>query len=242
VSEPRLLRLTASAAVREKRLLALLDGRDPRDARLRAAVEDAQVAGSLALAGIDATPREVAAARAGAEAPPAVHGLLRALRAGDPAAPLSLGLLRAWHAAATAGAGALRTAERERAGGPPPAPGPFVELRLRTLEEWLAVDSGRELKPSQQGALAMARIVEILPFDDGNGRVARLAASHLMVRAGARPPVLLGDDAGRLRDALQAAFQLHTEPLCALLDEAAERALDVMIAAVEHGALARAPE
>jgi Fic family protein len=242
VSEPRLLRVTTSAGLREKRLSALLEGRDPRDPRLRAAVEDAQVAGSLELAGIAATPREVALARGGGASAPEVQNLLRALRAAPPAAPLDVDRLRAWQAAATGGSGAWRTAERARAGGPPPAPARFVELRLRTLEQWLGVDSGRELTPCQQGALAMARIVEILPWDDGNGRVARLAASHLVVRAGARPPVLLGSDAGRLREALQAAFQLHTEPLCALLEEASERALDVMIAAVEAGVLGRAPD
>ena len=79
----------------------------------------------------------------------------------------------------------------------------------------------------------MARVVEILPFDDGNGRVARLAASHVMVGAGSRPPILTGDDRGRLVQCLQAAFQLQTEPLASLLDEAAERALDVMIATLE---------
>jgi hypothetical protein len=241
VSEPRLLRVTTSASLREKRLRAVLGGRDPRDPRLRAAVDDAMVAGSLELAGFAVTPPEVAAARAGAGANPAVQGLLRALRAVDAAAPLDVDRLRAWHAAAMGTTGAWRAAERAREGGPPPAPARFIDLRLRTLEQWLGVESGRELAPFQQGALAMARIVEILPWDDGNGRVARLAAAHLMVRAGSRPPVLAGADAPRLRETLQAAFQLHTEPLCALLQEASERALDVMIAAVEEGALERAP-
>jgi protein involved in temperature-dependent protein secretion len=63
--------------------------------------------------------------------------------------------------------------------------------------------------------------------------VARLAASHVMVRAGARPPVLLGEDRPRLVEALQSAFQLQTAALASLLDEAAERALDVMIRAIE---------
>jgi Fic family protein len=90
-------------------------------------------------------------------------------------------------------------------------------------------DSGRELKPAQQGALVMARLVEVLPFEDGNGRVARLAASHLMVRAGMRSPILRGEDRGRLEESLQRAFRFETEPLCALLEEASERALDVMI-------------
>lgn len=68
------------------------------------------------------------------------------------------------------------------------------------------------------------------------GRVSRLAASHVMVRAGARPPVLLAADGARLTQALQAAFQLHTEPLAALLEEAAERALDLMIREAERTA------
>ena len=81
----------------------------------------------------------------------------------------------------------------------------------------------------------MARIVEVLPFDDGNGRVARLAASHLMVRGGRRPPILVAGDGPRLVAALQAAFRLETEPLATLLDEASERAVDVMIQALEKG-------
>jgi len=235
VSESRPVRLVTSPTLRERRLQGLLQGRDPGDPRLRAAVEDAQVAGSLALAGIDATVQQVATARGGREAPAAVHGMVRALRAVDASAPVTVEALRAWQAAVTGGTGALRGSERERTGGPPPAPARFVETRLRSLEQWLEMESGRELKPSQQGALALARIVEILPFEEANGRVARLAASHLMVRAGARPPVLGGEDAQRLQGALQAAFQIHTEALCALLDEAADRALDVMIAALESG-------
>jgi 6-pyruvoyltetrahydropterin/6-carboxytetrahydropterin synthase len=70
---------------------------------------------------------------------------------------------------------------------------------------------------------------EIAPFDDGNGRVSRLAASHLIVRGGLRPPVLVAGDAARLREALESAFRLETEPLVALLVEASGRALDVMI-------------
>jgi hypothetical protein len=227
------MRLSTSAAVREKRLAALLEGKGPPDPRWREAVEDAQAAGSLSLAGVPTTPEQVSRARAGGEASAAVQGMLRALRAVDPASPLRVEALRAWQAALTGGPGTLRSSERDRPGGPPASPGAFVEMRLRTLEEWIGAESGRDLAPSQQGALAMARIVEVLPFDDANGRVARLAASHLMVRAGARPPVLLGEDEDRLRAALQAAFRLDTEPLCALLDEATGRALDIMIRAVE---------
>ncbi|HET8647234.1 MAG TPA: Fic family protein, partial [Vicinamibacteria bacterium] len=173
MSEERPLRIATSAAVRERRLASLLAGRDAHDPRWRWAAQDAQVAGSLALSGIDVTAAEVAAARSGAPAPPAVQALLRALAAVEPASPLSVEALCRWQAVVTGGPGALRTGELERAGGPPPSPARFVEARLRMLEKWLAEESGRELKPAQQGALAMARVVEILPFPQGNGRVAR---------------------------------------------------------------------
>ena len=108
----------------------------------------------------------------------------------------------------------------------------FFLAIVRYLLASMGGDSAHELKAAQQGALVYARIMEILPFDRGNGLVARLAASHLMTRAGSRRPILVGGDAGRLEEALPAAFQLQTEPLTRLLDDAAERALDVLIGAL----------
>ena len=223
------LRLSASASSKERRLASLLGGRAPES--LAEAVHEAQVAGSLGLAGLPATVEDVRAARAGG-GDPAVAGLLRAASVVDRAAALTVDALLAWHRAAV-GAGGFRFAEAERPGATPPAPPEFIASRLAILEQWMNAPSAAELTASQQGALALARVVEVKPFADGNGRVSRLAASHLMVRAGARPPILVPADAPRLEKALQAAFQLHTEPLAALLEEAAERALDVMIRAAE---------
>ena len=97
-------------------------------------------------------------------------------------------------------------------------------------------EGAHSLRPVAQAALALARIVEILPFEDGNGRISRLAASHLMVarRAAAADPAS-GGDAPRLRATLEAAFRFETEPLVHLLDEASERCLDVMIQTLERG-------
>lgn len=214
---PRLLRLAPSAALKEKRLAALLQGHEAAEPRLLAAVREAQAAGSLELAGIAVTPD-------------GAGRMARAQGAVEPNAPFTASGLLAWHRAVTGSAAGFRTGERAREGGPPPAPAEFVATRLQNLQDWLNAESSGGLKPAQQGALALARIVEILPFDEGNGLVSRLAASHLMVRAGSRPPVLTGTDEDRLAQALQAAFQLQTQPLASLLDEAAERALDVMIA------------
>jgi hypothetical protein len=215
------LKLGPSAAMKEKRLAALLAGRGAAEPALEDALVSAQVRGSLELAGRSGTPEEAEAAAA----------LRRAISAVDPRVPLTVEAILKWQEALTGGR-ALRGEDRDRPGGPPPAPARFVASRLAIVQEWLGGDSARELTAAQQGALAYARIMEILPFDAGNGVVARLAASHLMRRAGSRRPILVGADRERLEAALHAAFQLETEPLARLLEAAAERALDVLIAAL----------
>jgi Fic/DOC family len=229
------VRLQLAAPVKERRLAALLAerGRGPGDPALADVVEDAQLLGSLELSGLRVGWGAVRSSRATGAGPAEVVALRRARAAVPTGAPLTLAAIRAWHAA-IAGRVGFRRGDREREGAAP-APAEFVESRLTTLEEWLAVAGERELRPEQAAAVALARIVEVLPFDDANGRVSRLAASHLMVRGGLRPPILVAGDGPRLRAAIESAFRLETEPLTALLLEASARALDVMLQAIERG-------
>jgi hypothetical protein len=229
----RPLRLATSPTVKEKRLQALLAAGERSLDDLAELVADAQVLGSLELAGFGFGWQEVRAARRGEPAAQEIVRMQRAQSAVARDAPLDVAALLRWHSALVGEAVGLRTRDKDRKDGPPPAPPAFIETRLRSLEQWLGTASASELGPSQVAALAMARVVEIRPFDDANGRVARLAASHAAVRAGARPPILAGGDRPRLEAALQAAFRLDTEPLAALLEEASTRALDVMLQALE---------
>ena len=232
----RPLRLGTNGALKERRLAQLVGEAGAPLARLEPVVADAQVLGSLELAGFRFSWQQVRAGRAGEDAPAPIVRLQQAQRTLPHDSPLGVSALREWHHAAIGGASGFRTRELAREGGPPPAPAALVQSRLEILEQWLESQSGRELQPAPAGALVLARILEILPFEEGNGRIARLAASHVMVRAGARPPVLVGADHARLDEALLWAFQLETEPLAALLQEASERALDVMIQTLEGGA------
>ncbi|HEY6546800.1 MAG TPA: Fic family protein [Vicinamibacteria bacterium] len=221
------LRLEPSLALKERRLADLLGGRSEQEEALVSVVRDAQLLGSLELAGFSMSWEQVRSA----EPPPTVRALRRAQLLTEPQSPLTSSLLLAWHEAVVEDGAGFRRGERSRE-GLPPAPAEFVPGRIRLLEEWLAMASGQELRPAQAGALALARVVEVLPFEDGNGRVSRLAASQVMVRAGARPPILVKGDRPRLEAALQAAFRLDTEPLSRLLEEAGARSVDVLIQAL----------
>jgi Fic family protein len=227
VTETRGLQVATSTAVKERRLATLLAGRDPQALGLTDALSDAQIAGSLELSGVPTTRETARDARSGAGSEEA-RRLYQALHVVPAAAPFSVELLRTWHAAVMGAPSRYRAEER-----PAAAPVEFIASRLAILEQWLNAESRRQLKPEQAGALVLARVLEIVPFETGNGRVARLAASHLMVQGGASPPILWGADAARLAEAVTAAFQLVTAPLAALLEEASGRKLDVMIQALE---------
>jgi hypothetical protein len=237
------MRIRPAAAAKEKRLAALLAaaGREVSDPSLAGVVADAQLLGSLELAGIRATWEEVRSSRVASENEARgtgsglcqIHSLRRAQRLVEPDAPLTLAGIRAWHQALRGPVG-FRSTERQRAEAPP-APAGRIEPRLQALADWLAGSATRDLGPEQAAGLAYARIVEILPFEEANGRVARLAASHLMVQRGLPPPILVGADGPHLDACLRAAFRLETEPIVSLLLDASSRALDVMIQALERG-------
>lgn len=226
-----LVRLGPSAAVKEKRFGALRAEKGGDDAFLAGCVEDARLLGSLELAGARASWQEVRASRRGEAAPVEIARLRGAFTTVAPGAALDRSALRAWHAATMGSASAWRRGASTR--GVPGAPPERIEGRLEILETWLASDSVAKLKPVEAGALVLSRLVEILPFDDGNGRVSRLATGHAMRRAGGREPILVGADSPRLAACLEAAFSLDLQPLVVLLEEAAERNLDVMIQALE---------
>jgi hypothetical protein len=220
------LRLEPSVAVRERRLARLLGerGLEAADARLARIVEDAELVGSLELAGVSVSWDDARAE----PAPPPLQALRRARAAVPPDAHLTLAAVRAWHEAL---AGPVGFRRGEAAG----APAEFIEDRLESLAEWLEARGAGDLSPEQKASVALARIVEIRPFDDANGRVARLAAGHVLRRAGLQSAILVGGDAPRLRAALEAAHSLETGPLVDLVREASGRALDVMIQSLERG-------
>ncbi len=229
------MRIRPSTGRQERRLATLLQEkrRSASDPALAQVVEDAQLLGSLELAGLRASWPEVRASRASDDGPAEIRALRRARQAVPPEAPLSVDALCKWHTALLGPVG-FRRVVRER-DETPTAPPELIEARLATLDEWWGAAGVRELKPEQAAGLAFARIVEILPFADGNGRVARLAASHVMVAGGLHPPILVGADGPYLQAVLRAAFRLDMEPLASLLLEASARALDVMIQALERG-------
>jgi len=122
----------------------------------------------------------------------------------DPSRPLSEADLREMHGLVLAGhPGAGRYKQYinsiEGSTHQPPAP-TDVPDHMRSLATWMA---DTDLPHLWRSAVAHAWLAHIHPFDDGNGRVARLVANYIL-GPGAFPPLIIraSSDRGRYIDAL----------------------------------------
>lgn len=84
-------------------------------------------------------------------------------------------------------------------------PPDHVQLEMERLVELHQAHITRELSPEIQAAWLHHRFTQIHPFQDGNGRVARILASLILIKAGGLPFIVRRDVRDAYLDALEAA-------------------------------------
>lgn len=105
------------------------------------------------------------------------------------------------------------------------APVESVPFAMRRLVDILASSELAAAHPLLQASYAHYALVNIHPFTDGNGRVARALASVYFYRAASIPLVVFADQRRPYFDALEAADRGDAAPLIAFFRE---RGLDTM--------------
>lgn len=113
---------------------------------------------------------------------------------------------------------------------PPPA---FeVPGLMRDLLEW-AKENPEELRPVELAAVFHFRLASIHPFDDGNGRVARLLMNLILIRYGYPFVVLKWYDRRRYYETLEKADKGDLKPFASFISRCVEQSLDLYLSAVE---------
>ena len=98
-------------------------------------------------------------------------------------------------------------------------PPEHVDAEMDRLIAMHRAHSGQEEAADVSSAWLHHRFVQIHPFQDGNGRVARAIASLVLIRAGWFPLVVTRDDRGRYLEALGHADEGNLAPLTMLVGE-----------------------
>ncbi len=83
--------------------------------------------------------------------------------------------------------------------------------------EWFGSDSFHEIHEVEQEALFLAKLLDILPFQQENGRTLRLAANFFLLRAEFPPAVIASSRADQYCSAIEHGLRLETQPLVDLL-------------------------
>jgi Fic family protein len=91
-----------------------------------------------------------------------------------------------------------------------------VATEMAALCQWIA-DAGDKLHPIIVAAVAHYNMVRIHPFDDGNGRGARILMNLILLRAGFPPAIVRNEDRAAYLDALRQADTGVFEPFVLLV-------------------------
>ncbi|MER2600584.1 MAG: Fic family protein [Caldilineales bacterium] len=107
-----------------------------------------------------------------------------------------------------------------------------VPGRMAQYADWLARTADTAaMHPVTRTAHAHFWLIDIHPFVDGNGRVARLLMNLLLAQAGYPIAVIRTEDRAAYYHTLESAHEGQPEPFLRLIAEAVDRSLDLYLAA-----------
>ena len=112
-----------------------------------------------------------------------------------------------------------------------PPPPEEVEPRMVELFEWLNLNPD-ELRPIELAAVFHHKIVCILPFFEGNGRVARLLMNCILLKHEYPFAIVLRNDRGTYYRALREADHGSLSPFVSFVARCVERSLNLYLAAI----------
>uniref|UniRef100_A0A8C4RAR4 Protein adenylyltransferase FICD n=1 Tax=Eptatretus burgeri TaxID=7764 RepID=A0A8C4RAR4_EPTBU len=113
-----------------------------------------------------------------------------------------------------------------------PPPADAVPGLVEELTQWLASEEAASLHPVELGALSHYRLVYIHPFNDGNGRTARLLMNFLLMQAEYPPVTVRAEQRAEYYATLEAANAGDVRPFVRFVGRCAEATLDRYLVAV----------
>jgi fido (protein-threonine AMPylation protein) len=93
------------------------------------------------------------------------------------------------------------------------APPEFIERSLENMADWLGAESFSQIHPIEQCALAIARVIDIWPFEFGNLTVALVLGNSFLGKAGLAPFFILPEHRAEFDKAIAQSMTIDMQPL-----------------------------
>lgn len=114
--------------------------------------------------------------------------------------------------------------------GNEPIEAELVPWVVENALEWFNSDSFHEMHEVEKTALVLMKMIDIVPFDEANGRALRLFSSFFLLKTGYPPAIIPSTRASHYAAAIQNSLSFHTQPLIDLLTEAVLQGLQFCLA------------
>lgn len=114
----------------------------------------------------------------------------------------------------------------------PPAPDD-IPILMEEFVEWLNSEEATNMHPVRCAALAHYKLVDIHPFEDGNGRTSRLLMNLILIRAGYPPVIILKEHRQQYYDYLKIANRGDVRPFVRFIAQCTEQVLDLYLWGVQ---------
>jgi Fic family protein len=99
--------------------------------------------------------------------------------------------------------------------------GPVIDNALG----WFQSESFGQMHEVEKSALMLIKLLDVQPFDDGNGRTLRLFSNFFLLKAGYPPAIIRTSQASEYALAVQSSLRFDTQPIIDLIADAADRSL-----------------
>lgn len=104
----------------------------------------------------------------------------------------------------------------------------FIERSLDNFFNWLTAESLAEIHPIERAALAIVRIADIWPFDDGNLTIAVMLGNILLGQAGLAPFFVLPEHKKEFNTVIAQAMTIETQPLVNAIYKTIKREIEAL--------------
>jgi Fic family protein len=104
---------------------------------------------------------------------------------------------------------------------------------MEKLVTW--IDAFPDLHPLLVASLAHYHMVRIHPFDDGNGRGARLLMNLILMKYGYPPAIVRNNQRPKYINALISADQKNIQPFIMFIAESLTSTMEIILSDLENG-------